>query len=52
MKLQIYFAGMDHWSDLYDEEQLARNKVPLYSSSCVDDMYVNFNFARETASKI
>ena len=45
-------AGMDHWTNLYDEEQLAKNKVPMYSITYVDDMYVDFDFARKTASKI
>lgn len=45
-------AKFDDWTDLYDEEQLAQNKVPVYSSTYVDDMYVHFDFARETASKI
>lgn len=45
-------AKFDNWPDLYDEEQLARNEVPLYSSTYVDDMYVHFDFARATASKI
>ncbi|KAL2270126.1 hypothetical protein VTJ83DRAFT_2310 [Remersonia thermophila] len=35
--------------DLYDEEQLRRNDVPVYAVSYIDDMYVDFEFARETA---
>ena len=45
-------ADMDHWPALYDEAQLAKNEVPVYSSIFVDDMYVNFNFATETARRI
>lgn len=45
-------AGMDHWTNLYDEEQLAKNEVPVYSITYVDDMYVDFDLARKTASKI
>jgi hypothetical protein len=35
--------------DLYDVDQLRRNEVPVYAVSYVDDMYVDFEFARETA---
>lgn len=42
-------ASFDGWDDLYDEEQLRRNEVPVYAASFVDDMYVDFEFARETA---
>lgn len=45
-------AESDDWPDLYDEEQLARNEVPVYSSTYIDDMYVHFDLSRETASKI
>ncbi|KUJ11397.1 prolyl peptidase [Mollisia scopiformis] len=30
------------WPRLYDEEQLRRNEVPLYTASFVDDAYVDF----------
>lgn len=44
-------AATDEWDeDLYDEEQLRRrNEVPVYAVSYVDDMYVDFELARETA---
>lgn len=45
-------AKIDDWPNLYDEEQLAKNDVPLYSATFVDDMYVHFDYAQETASKI
>lgn len=45
-------AELDDWPDLYDEKQLARNEVPVYSSTYIDDMYVHFDLALETASKI
>ncbi|SLM35346.1 proline iminopeptidase [Lasallia pustulata] len=45
-------AEVDDWPDLYDEAQLAKNEVPVYSATYVDDMYVHFDYARETASKI
>ena len=45
-------AEYDEWPTLYDEEQLTRNEVPVYAVSYVDDMYVDFDLARETARKI
>lgn len=45
-------ASYDDWPALYDEEQLARNEVPVYSATYVDDMYVHFDLATATASKI
>ena len=37
------------WTELYDIQQLQRNEVPVYSSTYIDDMYVDFEFAQETA---
>jgi hypothetical protein len=31
-------AQYSHWPDLYDEWQLARNEVPVYAATFVDDM--------------
>ncbi|KAL8930754.1 MAG: hypothetical protein Q9208_000295 [Pyrenodesmia sp. 3 TL-2023] len=45
-------AHSSNWPALYDEAQLARNEVPVYASIYVDDMYVSFDFAIETAKKI
>ena len=45
-------AKIDDWPDLYDEAQLAQNEVPVYSATFVDDMYVDFELAQQTASKI
>ena len=45
-------ATTDHWPELYDEAQLASNEVPVYSATYVEDMYVHFDFARDTASRI
>lgn len=42
-------AKYDEWPQLYDLDQLARNKVPVYAASYVEDMYVDADFARETA---
>ena len=45
-------ATADGWPELYDEAQLARNEVPVYSATYLDDMYVHFDFAKDTATKI
>ncbi|KAK0656735.1 Alpha/Beta hydrolase protein [Cercophora newfieldiana] len=45
-------AEFDGWDDLYDELQLRRNDVPVYAASFIDDMYVDFNLARETAGLV
>lgn len=47
-----HLANSQDWPELYDEAQLAKNEVPVYSATFVEDMYVDFDFARETASKI
>lgn len=40
------------WPALFDLDQLARNKVPVYAAAYVEDMYVDYGFAMDTASKI
>ncbi|KAL2154354.1 hypothetical protein VTH82DRAFT_3030 [Thermothelomyces myriococcoides] len=46
-------AKTEEWDeDLYDEDQLCRNQVPVYAISYVDDMYVDFELARETATLV
>ncbi|KAF2685839.1 proline iminopeptidase [Lentithecium fluviatile CBS 122367] len=40
------------WPMLYDEEQLAKNEVPVYAAVYVDDMYVDYDLSMETAGKI
>ncbi|EEQ31720.1 putative prolyl aminopeptidase [Microsporum canis] len=45
-------ASYDDWPELYDKEQLARNEVPVYSATYVEDMYVHFSYATETANTI
>lgn len=45
-------AEYDQWEELYDEEALGRNEVPVYAASFVEDMYVDFELARETARKV
>ncbi|KAI5309535.1 hypothetical protein KEM55_003027, partial [Ascosphaera atra] len=45
-------ATTDDWSDLYDENQLTANRVPVYAATYVDDMYVHYDLAQDTAKKI
>ena len=45
-------ARTTDWSELYDIKQLQNNEVPVYSSTYVDDMYVDFDLAQETAGLI
>ncbi|KAM0801385.1 putative proline iminopeptidase [Usnea florida] len=45
-------AYAQDWPELYDEAQLAKNEVPVYSATYIEDMYVDFEFAKDTASKI
>lgn len=45
-------AKFTSWPDLYDLDQLKQNDVPLYAAVFVDDMYVDFGFAQETASLV
>jgi pimeloyl-ACP methyl ester carboxylesterase len=51
-KVADRIAGVDDWPDLYDIDQLRMNQVPVYSATYVDDMYVDFEFAQETAETI
>lgn len=45
-------ASTNDWPTLYDEDQLAKNEVPVYAATYVDDMYVHFELASRTATKI
>lgn len=40
------------WPDLYDEAVLAENKVPVYAVTYYDDLFVDFEYAQETAARI
>ncbi|PMD17959.1 alpha/beta-hydrolase [Hyaloscypha hepaticicola] len=40
------------WPELYDLFQLARNEVPLYAATFIDDMYVDFAIAQQTARTV
>lgn len=45
-------AQMSDWPELYDEERLAKNEVPVYAAVYMDDMYVDYELSMETAKKI
>jgi len=45
-------AAKTDWPRLYDEEQLARNKVPVRAVAYPHDMYVDFDLSIETGAKI
>ncbi|KJZ73613.1 hypothetical protein HIM_06946 [Hirsutella minnesotensis 3608] len=45
-------ANAADWPRLYDEEQLRKNTVPVYAMSYVEDMYVDYDFARDTAKLV
>lgn len=45
-------ASYEDWPSLYDEEQLAKNEVPVYSATYVNDMYVAYEAAMDTGAKI
>ncbi|KAJ0166160.1 Proline iminopeptidase [Colletotrichum tanaceti] len=45
-------ARYDEWPELYDQEQLRKNTVPVYAAGYIDDMYVDYNFAKETAALV
>ncbi|KAK1143321.1 hypothetical protein N8T08_006848 [Aspergillus melleus] len=45
-------ATTNDWPALYNDAQLAQNTVPVYAASYVEDMYVHFHHASNTAAKI
>lgn len=46
-------AQMTDWPALYNPDRLAHtNDVPVYASIYVDDMYVSYDLARETAARV
>ncbi|KAL5225179.1 hypothetical protein ABZP36_011818 [Zizania latifolia] len=45
-------AEKEDWPPLYDVNVLNNNKVPVAAAVYYEDMYVNFNIGKETASQI
>ena len=45
-------AKVDDWTRIYDKEQLAKNEVPVYAVSYVDDLYVDYEYAKDTAELV
>ncbi len=42
-------AYAEDWPELYDEAQLAKNEVPIYSAVYIEDMLVHFDLSRVCA---
>jgi pimeloyl-ACP methyl ester carboxylesterase len=45
-------AAIDDWEPLYDQKQLAKNTVPVYAASYINDLYVDYDIAKQTAKMI
>ncbi|KAF7559771.1 hypothetical protein G7046_g4363 [Stylonectria norvegica] len=45
-------ARFKDWPALYDQDQLRKNEVPVYAASYIDDMYVDYGFAKDTAKLV
>ena len=45
-------AAKSDWPNLYNAEQLAKNTVPMAAATYVNDMFVEFDFSRETLKAI
>jgi hypothetical protein len=45
-------AAVDDWPHIYDKEQLAKNEVPVYAASYINDLYVDYEFAKDTANLV
>lgn len=42
-------AAVDDWTYIYDQEQLAKNDVPVYAAVYIDDLYVDYEYSKDTA---
>jgi proline iminopeptidase len=47
-----YLSRSSDWPQLYNEAQLARNEVPVYAATAMEDMYVDYGLACNTAAKV
>jgi pimeloyl-ACP methyl ester carboxylesterase len=45
-------AEYKDWPELYDPKQLAKNEVPVYAATFVEDMYVDYRLVQETLMKV
>jgi pimeloyl-ACP methyl ester carboxylesterase len=45
-------AEEKNWPNLYDNEQLKKNEVPVFAAAYYDDNYVDFDLSMETAKTI
>lgn len=46
------FANDDTWGQLYDIDQLSKNTVKVSAATYYEDMFVDFDFSQDTASKV
>jgi hypothetical protein len=51
-KVAHILAEFKDWPTLYDEEQLAKNDVPVYAVTYLEDLYVHNELVAATAAKI
>lgn len=45
-------AAVDDWTPIYDEKQLAKNEVPVYAAVYLNDMFVDYEFSKDTAKLV
>jgi pimeloyl-ACP methyl ester carboxylesterase len=45
-------AAVDDWEHIYDKKQLAKNEVPVYAASYINDLYVDYEYAKDTAKLV
>ncbi|CAI6094664.1 unnamed protein product [Clonostachys chloroleuca] len=45
-------ATVNDWTHIYDQEQLAKNEVPVYAATYINDLYVDYEYAKNTANLI
>ncbi|EIM83989.1 alpha/beta-hydrolase [Stereum hirsutum FP-91666 SS1] len=48
----MIIAKDESWGPLYDMDQLAKNEVKVTAATYMEDMYVDFGLAQDTAAKI
>lgn len=51
-EVALLLAQKEDWCDLYDAQVLANNQVPIACAVYADDMYVEFDYSRETLANI
>ena len=51
-KVAEIVAADSQWPALFDEDQLAKNEVPVFAAAYLEDMYVDWKLSMATAKKI